>query len=197
MDQPSIAIKSTDIDIDTPDRELVLKLFDHTPAMIVKKHRQIKHNTGVYFHNVPTNPYNGLCNIDYELAEKMGFFKLDILNLNIYKDIKDETHLLTLMETEPVWELLQEKEFCDMLFQLKGHHGICKQMKPQSVEQLAAVLAMIRPSKNYLIGKDWNTIFSDVWVPPPDGEYYFKKAHSISYALTVVVHMNILCEGIM
>ena len=24
--------------------------------------------------------------------------------------------------------------------------------------------------------------------------YYFKKAHAISYAMVVVVHMNLLCE---
>lgn len=194
MDQPSITIKATDIDIDTPDREVLLKLFKHTPAMITRRNRQIKHNTGVYFHQVPKNPYTGLCNIDYEKAEELGFFKLDILNLSVYKDVVDDNHLNKLTNTEPLWELLWNKDFCDMLFQLNGHHGICKQMKPKSIEQLAAVLAMIRPSKNHLIGKDWDTIFSQVWVPPTDGSYYFKKAHSISYALTVVVHMNIICE---
>jgi hypothetical protein len=70
-------------------------------------------------------------------------------------------------------------------------------MKPNSIRQLAAVLAMIRPSKNYLIGKDWDTIFAEAWVPPEDGSYYFKASHSISYAMTVVVHMNLICEEVM
>jgi hypothetical protein len=64
------------------------------------------------------------------------------------------------------------------------------------VEQLAAVLAMIRPAKRYLIGKDWNTILNEVWTKPENGEYYFKKAHSFSYAVAVVVHMNLLCEQV-
>jgi hypothetical protein len=64
------------------------------------------------------------------------------------------------------------------------------------VEQLGAVLAMIRPAKRYLIGKDWTTIMNEVWIKPENGEYYFKKAHSISYAMAVVVHMNLLCEKI-
>lgn len=196
MDQPSITVKTTDIDIDTPDRDKLLALFKHTPAMISRRKRQIKHNTGVYFHQVPSNPYTGLCNIDYETAEELGFFKLDILNLSVYKDVKDDAHLNKLSETEPLWELLWDKDFCDILFQLKGHHNVCAQMKPRSIEQLAAVLAMIRPAKNYLIGKDWNTIFNEVWVPTTDGSYYFKKSHSISYALTVIVHMNIICETI-
>ena len=33
-----------------------------------------------------------------------------------------------------------------------------------------------------------------VWTKPTDGEYYFKKAHAVSYAVAVVVHMNLLCE---
>lgn len=194
MDKPINTMISTDIDIDTPDRNKILELFPHTPAMIVKNNRKTKHNTGVYFHKVPVDPFTGYCNIDYEKAEDLGFFKIDLLNLNIYKSVKDENHLIELMNREPIWELLHSEEFCDMLFQLRGHHKICETMKPDSVEKLAAVLAMIRPAKNYLIGKDWDTIFSEVWQPPEDGSYYFKASHSISYAMTVIVHMNLICE---
>jgi len=62
------------------------------------------------------------------------------------------------------------------------------------VEQLAAVLAMIRPAKRHLIGQDWTTIMEEVWTKPTNDEYYFKKAHAVSYAMAVVVHMNLLCE---
>ena len=31
---------------------------------------------------------------------------------------------------------------------------------------------------------------------PEDGEYYFKKAHAVAYAMAVVVQMNLICEGI-
>ena len=34
----------------------------------------------------------------------------------------------------------------------------------------------------------------EVWIKPKDGEYYFKKAHAVAYAVGVVVHMNLLCE---
>jgi hypothetical protein len=33
-------------------------------------------------------------------------------------------------------------------------------------------------------------------VPDPNGVYGYKKAHAISYAHLVVVHMNLLCEQI-
>jgi hypothetical protein len=53
---------------------------------------------------------------------------------------------------------------------------------------------MIRPAKRYLIGKDWNTIMKEVWTKPETGDYFFKKAHAVSYAMAVIVHMNLLCE---
>ena len=68
-------------------------------------------------------------------------------------------------------------------------------MKPTSVEQLAAVLAIIRPAKRGLLGKDWNTVFDTVWQKPTDGTYYFKKAHAISYAMAIVLQLNMLVMG--
>ena len=100
------------------------------------------------------------------------------------------------METEPVWELLEQDDFTDLLFHVNGHGDILRAMKPSSIEQLAAVLAIIRPAKRYLIGKDWNTVMSEVWIKPSTNDYYFKKSHAISYAMAVVVHMNLICESI-
>jgi hypothetical protein len=37
---------------------------------------------------------------------------------------------------------------------------------------------------------------NEVWTKPEDDAYYFKKAHAVSYAMAVVVHMNLLCEQI-
>ena len=34
----------------------------------------------------------------------------------------------------------------------------------------------------------------EVWTKPENDEYYFKKAHAVSYAMAVVVHMNLLVE---
>jgi hypothetical protein len=67
-------------------------------------------------------------------------------------------------------------------------------LKPISVEQLAATLAIIRPAKRYLANESWDKIMQEVWVKPTNGEYYFKKAHAISYAAAVVVHINLLCD---
>ena len=180
-----------DIDIDFADRTLILDKLKHRVA---KLDSNKKHNTGVYVTEIPHNPIDNLSTIDYKTAEERGYFKLDFLNVSIYKDIQSEEHLIALMDKEPLWELLLEEQFVNLLFHLSGHGDVLKKTCPTSVEQLAAVLAMIRPAKRYLIGKDWTTIMKEVWTKPETGEYYFKKAHAVSYAVAVVVHMNLLCE---
>jgi hypothetical protein len=182
-----------DIDIDFADRDIVLSKIQHRVATI---NSEKKHNTGVYVTEIPHNPVDNHSTIDYKTAEDRGYFKLDFLNVSIYKDVRDDNHLQELMNKEPMWELLQHEEFVDQLFHLNGHTSILKQTCPTSVEQLAAVLAMIRPAKRHLIGKSWTEIMQEVWTKPTNDEYYFKKAHAVSYAMAVVVHMNLLCEQI-
>lgn len=180
-----------DIDIDFANRDIILSQIQHRVA---KLDTNKKHNTGVYVTEIPHNPINNLSTIDYKTAEQRGYFKLDFLNVSIYKDVRDEEHLTELMNKEPIWELLEHKEFSDQVFHLNGHSDICRKMKPHTVEQLAAVLAVIRPAKRHLVGQDWNTVLNEVWTMPEDGAYYFKKAHGTSYAIACVVHMNLLCE---
>jgi DNA polymerase III alpha subunit len=79
---------------------------------------------------------------------------------------------------------------------VNGHGSILRQSKPKSIEQLAAVLAMIRPAKRYLIGKEWTTIMAEVWAKPENDDYFFKKSHATAYAVAIVVQMNLICEQI-
>lgn len=186
-----------DIDLDFPDREKVLNKIKHVPAAMLDKDGTFKkHNTGVYCHAIPYNPLTDTASIEYKEAEERGYFKIDFLNVGIYKDIRDEEHLKTLMEAEPLWDLLEQDDFSNLLFHVNGHGSILRQMKPTSILQLAAVLAMIRPAKRQLIGESWNTVMETIWTKPTDGEYYFKKAHAVAYAMAVAVQMNLICEGI-
>jgi len=184
----------TDIDIDTGDRDKLLSLFKYNVASICNNNEFKKHNTGVYFTDIPTNPLTDLATIDYENAEERGYVKFDILNVSLYKDIKDEQHLDSLLNKEPLWDLLGHKEFAENLFHVGEHSQILQKLKPTTIEQLAAVLAIIRPSKRYLLDCDWNKIMQEVWTKPTDGAYYFKKAHAIAYAHAIVVQMNLICE---
>ena len=180
-----------DIDIDFADRDVILSQLNHRVARLDTGK---KHNTGVYVTECPHNPVDNLCTIDYKTAEDRGYFKLDFLNVSIYKDVRDEAHLQELMRKEPLWELLEQKDFVDLVFHLSGHDSLLKQLKPTSVSQLAATLAIIRPAKRHLANETWQTIETEVWKKPTNGEYFFKKAHAYAYAVSVVVHMNLICE---
>jgi len=182
-----------DIDIDFADRSIVLDKITHRVA---RMNEDKKHNTGVYVTECPHNPVDNLCTIDYKTAEDRGYFKLDFLNVSIYKDIRDEEHLLELMNKEPLWELLEHDEFVNSVFHLSGHGDVLRILKPTNVEDLAAVLAIIRPAKRHLVNESWTTIRKEVWTKPTDGSYYFKKAHAVSYAMACVVHMNLVCEDL-
>ena len=179
-----------DVDIDFFDRDKCLELFKHTPATIIKNHTHEKHKTGVYFHNIPKNPLSGYSSLDYKTAEDRGYFKIDLLNVNIYKNIKSEQELVELMIQEPNWDMLKDPKIVEQLFHLNGHFEIVSKLEPKNIEQLAAVLAIIRPAKRHLLYKDWVDILKEVWIKPSDGSYFFKKSHAVAYAQAIVVQMN-------
>ncbi len=188
-------IVNTDIDIDVADRNKLLTLIKHTPATINEKNKMRKHNTGVYFHKIPMNPFNGLSTIDYKKAEELGYFKLDILNVSIYRNITTKEQLDEMLTMEPMWELLEHKEVVEQLFHVHNHFDIVNTLKPKSIEQLAAVLAIIRPAKRHLLRQNWNEIDENVWKRPQGDEYYFKKAHAFAYAHAIVLQLNMLTKG--
>lgn len=185
-----------DIDIDFLDRDQAIGLFNCTVASRIDDGQLVKHNTGLYFHEVPVDVITGLCQIPYDCAEDEGYFKIDFLNVGIYNGVRDEEHLIELMNKEPLWDLLEQEDFCNLLFHVNGYVKILRTTKPKTIPQLAAVLAMIRPAKRHLIGKSWEEVGTEVWTKPTNNEYYFKKSHAHAYATAVVVQMNLICEQI-
>lgn len=189
----------TDIDIDVPNRNLVLKLLPHVAASMVERDELRPHPNGVYFHDVPTDPVSGLCSIPYGPAEEAGFFKIDFLNVHLYSGVRDEAHLIDLMSREPMWELLQDEDFVtgQKIWQVHNRPDVLRIMKPTTIEQLAMVIAMIRPAKIHLIGKPWSVIEREIWIPPTNSDLlksFFKKAHSVAYAVAIVVQLNLIVE---
>jgi DNA polymerase III alpha subunit len=185
-----------DIDIDFADRTKVLDVIRHVPAAMESNGTFKKHNTGAYCHAIPYNPLTGLASIEYNAAEERGYFKIDFLNVSIYEKIKDEAHLKQLMETEPLWDLLEQDDFTNLLFHINGYGGLLRKLKPKSILELAACLALIRPGKRHLQEKTWTEIMMEIWTKPTTGEYHFKKAHAVAYATAIVVQMNLICEGV-
>jgi len=181
-----------DIDIDFADRQKILDVIPHTRATIWDNKGVKPHNTGVYFTEVPSIPHTDQSSLDHKVAENLGYFKLDFLNVNIYSQVRSRQHLEELLSTEPPWSRLQDNEYVDQLFHLNGHFEVVSKLQPNTIEQLACCLAIIRPAKRYLLHKDWSDIYNEVWTKPKDDAYYFKKAHAMSYAMAVAIHMNLL-----
>ena len=183
-----------DIDIDFADRDAALEDLLHVTASRLDGGEFKKHNVGVYFQDIPTDPMTGWASIPYKEAEERGYFKIDFLNLNVYGQVRDEAHLMELMEREPAWEILELESVVNDLFHINGHFETVKTMKPSSIEQMAMVLAMIRPAKKHLVGRSWAEVEKEIWTSTDDDKYAFKKAHSFSYAMVVVVQMNLFVE---
>jgi len=184
-----------DIDLDFANRQSAIDLIECTPAMM-KEHGVLKkHNTGVYYTNIPNDPVTGISTIDYKTAEDRGYFKLDLLNVAVYQRVKNEEHLDKLQAQEPIWELLwKSKEFCEKVIHIGNYYDLIVKKQPNSIPQMAMLLSIIRPGKAHLQHKDWKEIAKTVWEKPTDGSYYFKKAHAVAYAHLVAVHINLLCE---
>lgn len=186
---------SFDVDIDFADREQILKVVNHTAAMQRDGNKERKHNTGVYFHHVPTNPFTGLCTLDYKQAEDAAWFKIDLLNVGIYSNFTSNEQIDELLDEEPMWELLEHRDIIQQLFHIHNHSDTVIRMKPSSIEQLAMVLAVIRPGKKHLIGRSWTEIEKEVWTKTED-VYSFKKSHAIGYAAAIALQLNQLVYGI-
>ena len=121
-------------------------------------------------------------------------FKLDLLNVHVYAQVKNEEHLVRLMK-EPNWNRLNDADFVSKVIHIGNHyHSIKRMPEPiDSIPRLAMFLAIIRPAKKHLQGLSWSEIAKTVWEQDENG-YVFKKSHSVAYANLVVVHMNLLEE---
>ena len=189
---------TSDIDIDVGDRDTVLELFPHTPAVILRNGEYVKHNTGVYVTDTPEDPFTGYASIDHKVAEDRGYMKIDMLNLGLYTEVRNEQHLDQLLAQEPAWERLYDKDFCGKLIHIGNHYDTLIKMPEavNTIEKLAMFLAVIRPAKRHLIGKPWTEVEKTVWKKPTDDSYYFKKAHAVSYSHLVVVNVNLISEQV-
>ena len=179
-----------DVDIDMANRNKLLCVLDNITGSIKRPGGMEKHNTGVYIQPIPHDPITGLSNIDHKEAEDIGYFKLDVLNNSVYKGIRTEGELDDLCNMEPMWNLFGHKEIVEQLFHISNHFDIVSQHMPTNIEQLAMILAMIRPGKRHLVGKSWEEIESQVWVKPENNSYFFKKSHAYSYAMAIIVQLN-------
>lgn len=179
-----------DIDIDVLNREEFLSHLKYIHASRINENAIERHNTGIYVQDVPIDHITGLCSIDYRVAEEHQLQKIDVINNSSYCGVRNEEHLDLLLH-EPDWSKLENQEFVEKLPHVHNHFHVLNQMKPKSIEELAMVLALIRPGKSHLIGRTWNDIEKEIWSKSQD-QYSFKKSHAFAYALLIIMRMNLL-----
>ena len=185
---------NTDVDIDVFDRDILLEDLKYIVARIEKDGEYTKHNTGVYFQPIPHDPLTNIATIDHKAANDLGYFKIDFLNNSVYKGIRDETHLQELVDTVPQWDLLVHKEIVEKLVHVHNYSDLVARLMPESIQQLAMILAIIRPAKAHLRNSTWEEIEQSVWEKPTDDSYFFKKSHAHAFALSIVVQLNLMVE---
>lgn len=187
-----------DVDIDFNTDFDPLTVFPHAVrASRVQDGELKKHNAGIYFQNIPKDGITGLSAIPFKDAEELGYFKIDFLHLSLLDKFQSKEEIRILSKTEPNWLLLQSPDAVSKLFQIHNHFDLVVRAKPQSVQELADCIALIRPAKRQLLEayiKDKDTIRPLIYKKPEDGRNYFKKAHSIAYAITIVLQLHLI-EG--
>lgn len=184
---------SADIDIDFADRDQVLKLIQHVPARQTVDGRVRRHNSGVYVTDIPWDPVNECAAIDYQTAEQRGYFKIDFLNMHVYKLVQSPEHYQEMLNQEPQWQRLwQDSAWASQLVHVGNYTDLLQSMRPDSIPRMAAFISIIRPGKAHLQNRPWAEVFASVWDGDDSRGYTFKKSHAVSYAALVALHMNLL-----
>jgi len=184
---------SADIDIDLADRDQLLHLISATPARQMHQEQVRRHNSGVYVTDIPRDPVNACAAIDYETAEQLGYFKIDLLNMSVYALIQDQAHYDQMLVQEPPWtRLWTDPDWAKQLAHIGNYTELLKTMQPDSIPRMAAFISIIRPGKAHLQNQPWDQVFESVWDGDSSRGFVFKKSHAVSYAALVALHMNLL-----
>lgn len=188
-----------DIDIDLRTDFDTKKIFPEVVnASTVENDELKKHLVGVYFQNIPVDPISGFSAIPYDRAEDFGFLKIDLLHLSVLDIFENKREIRALLKKQPDWTMLEHPEIVQKLFHLSKHFDTLNKIKPTSVEELADVLALIRPGKIRLIHKYINNkdeVRKELYNKEQNSD--LRKAHAIPYALLVILQMHLIKAGIL
>lgn len=188
-----------DIDIDFPTKFEPNCIFKNAvAASMVKDNDLVKHPCGYYFQAMPIDTVTKLAAIPYEEAEVLGYFKIDFLHLSALDYFNSKQEIRELIAKEPDWTLLLSEENVSKLFQLKRHHDLLRQVRPQSVNEVADCIALIRPNKKHLVNeylKNRKKTAPLLYRQGSDDKSSFRKSHAVAYALTVVLQLHLISQG--
>lgn len=183
-----------DIDIDTPTKFIPAAVFPNTVrASILNGTKVTPHQCGVYFQDMPIDIMTNLAAIPYNVAEELGYTKIDFLHLRVYDHFKNRKEIEDMIKQQTPWQLLLLPSVVEKLFQLSKHGQLLQQLKPVSTIELADALALIRPGKTsmlslYLKNKE---VARKLLYAKEENGYSFKKSHAIAYALVVELQLKL------
>jgi DNA polymerase-3 subunit alpha len=171
------------------------KFFDENPAVQSLVEQVIgipkslgRHASAYCLSDSPINEIVPVCEISgeectqftMEAVESMGLVKFDLLGLNTLKDIRNCVKLIKERHNKEIdtYNIPEEisvfKEFAkgntETVFQFNGPipTKVCKQIKPKTILDLAAITAACRPGTMYALMADpetkMDTTLIDLWI---------------------------------
>lgn len=191
--------RTFDVDIDVKggtDRGL----YGTKCAIYVDSGRLSPHPSGVIIEDVPKDPITSLTCIDYKKCDTLGLYKVDILTNNSYNIFDSQKEMDEYRDMETDFSLLLVEKICEQLPHIGNHYELVKKVKPDSIQELADVLALMRPGKihlldDYLIPSKRIMVRDNLYRAPRTG-MFFKKSHAVSYAVMIATVLNKLKDNI-
>lgn len=167
-----------------------------TRAMVYNHENVSAHPSGYYLEEVPLDPITGLCAFDSSYGDEVGFQKVDLLSNSSYDMFDSKEEVLGYAEIEPDWDLLLEDDVVESLPHLSKQIDLLTRLQPKSIDDLADVLALIRPGKIHLVDsyvKNKERVRKKLYKRSND--HYFKKSHAYSYAMMIICVLNKISES--
>lgn len=182
-------MKRTIFDIDIDVKSSTDRSSYGVRAMIYNSETQRiqPHPSGVYLGEVPIDKVTNLASFDYKYGDERGFMKVDLLSNTAYDSFKSKKEVIEAVDGDINWKIFTNRKIVESLPHLANHFDIVSELEPKSVEDIADVLALIRPGKEHLIKqytKNKEATRRQLYTRPKSG-MFFKKAHAISYALMI------------
>lgn len=189
-----------DIDIDfKTDFDPLTILNQAVRASMVQNGELKKHPCGIYLQNIPQDPLTKLSAIPYKESSSLGYFKIDCLHLNILDHFENKQQIRDLMYTDPDWSMMQDQTVISKLFHLSKWPIVIEIVKPQSIEEVADCLALIRPKKQHLLQKynkqNKEQLRQELYKQEQGDKTSFKRGHAIAYALVIVLQLHLIKMG--
>lgn len=197
--------RTFDCDIDVKSSTKKEKYGRRASLYNKDKLKLMPHPSGYFIgsdeYEVAIDPDTGLTAIEAKEGEEIGYYKVDLLTNTVYDRFQNKQQILDIVENEEnhKWHLLMNKDVVERLPHIHKHFTTVRQVAPTSIQELADVLALIRPGKSDLLEDylaDREKTRKRLYKRPLGGGMYFKKSHSIAYATAILVAMSDTTENL-